>query len=111
MTLDVRRLIEGQVGKDYDDPWPQEPAEEVDIRKLRNRCLYSHHSTRPSLSTVVHIYHSITGRVQSYRLRLKYSSGRLFSRKYRFLIESLFPCLIASSSPVSMLAVSTVLPE
>ncbi len=43
--LDIRKLLNGIMATEYDDPPFMEPldAEEVDIRRLNRRCRYSHH--------------------------------------------------------------------
>ncbi len=45
MKLDIRRLLNGIMATDYDDPAFMEglETEEVDIRRLNRRCRYSHH--------------------------------------------------------------------
>ncbi len=89
MKLDIRRLAKGFWTSEYDDPELVDTIlnEEVDIREIRRRCRYSHHS-RPANHCR---NRSITPGAPHIILKpdhLKYSSGRLLSRKYRSLMFS-----------------------
>ncbi len=46
MDLDIRKLLNGIMATEYDDPSFMESldTEEADIRRLNRRCRYPHHS-------------------------------------------------------------------
>lgn len=65
MMLDIRQLARGVRAADYDDPAyldSKHEEEEVDIRKLRRRCRYSHHS-RPAIIAVTVVSHGRAHRI------------------------------------------------